>query len=156
MKVYALAASAEAMAATDPPQAARLSADAERVVQSMADDPDKAEFLAFLAQILALADPDRAERLAADAERLAQSITDEPSKASALESVARSLAVMDPDRAERLVASITGPNERTLALAAIADILIHGEARRLAPSSSIVVLSLLTRDAGYRPRCRNS
>jgi hypothetical protein len=156
MKAYALAAVAQAVAATDPQRAARLSADAERVVQSMTDDPDKAEFLGILADRLALADPDRAERLAADAERLAQSITDEPSKASVLERVARSLAVMDPDRAERLVHSITGPNERTLALATIADTLIHGEDRQMAPSSSIVVLSLLTRDAGYRPRCRNN
>ena len=141
MKACLLAVAAEAMAATGPQQAARLSADAEHVVQSMTDDPVKAVFLGFLAQILALTDPDRAERLAADAERLAQSFTDEPWKAEVLEYVARPLAVMHPDRAERLVHSITDPNERTLALATIADILIHGEDRQMAPSSSITVLS---------------
>jgi hypothetical protein len=148
MQAFLLAVAAEAMTATEPEQAARLSADAEHVVQSMTDDPLKAVLLGFVAQILALADPDRAERLAADAERLAQSNTDEPSKAEVLEQVARSLALMHPDRAERLVHSITDPNERTLALANIADILIHGEDRQMAPSSSVVVLSLLTPDAG--------
>jgi hypothetical protein len=156
MQAFLLAVAAEAMTATEPEQAARLSADAEHVVQSMTDDPLKAVLLGFVAQILALADPDRAERLAADAERLAQSNTDEPSKAEVLEQVARSLALMHPDRAERLVHSITDPNERTLALANIADILIHGEDRQMAPSSSVVVLSLLTPRCGYRPRCRNS
>jgi hypothetical protein len=88
MKACALAVAADAMAVTDPQQAARLSADAEHVAQSMADDRGKPVVLGFLAQILAVADPDRAERLAAYAERLVHLITDPNERTLALATIA--------------------------------------------------------------------
>jgi hypothetical protein len=141
LKAFGLCAVAQAVAAADPDRAARLAADAEYVAQSITDEDYKAWTLGAVANALAAADPDRAARLAADAERVAQSITDEAERASALESVAKALATTDPDRAERLAQSITSPHAKALALAAIADIWIHGSDRMIAPSVTAVTFS---------------
>jgi Caspase domain len=121
---------ARALATTDPDRA-------ERLAQSISSEL-KAFGLCAVAEAVAAADPDRAARLAADAEYVAQSITDEAERASALESVAKALAITDPDRAERLAQSITSPHAKALALAAIADIWIHGSDRMIAPSVTVV------------------
>ena len=63
------------LAATDPERA-------ERIAQSITDEPLKARALADIAKALAAADPDRAERIA-------QSITNEFLKATALVRIAK-------------------------------------------------------------------
>jgi len=79
---------AVALAATDPHRAARLSADAERIAQSITIEYWKAQVLAGVAEALAAIDPDRATRILADAERIAQSITSENLKIVALVKIA--------------------------------------------------------------------
>ena len=123
VKARALAAVAEALAATDPDRA-------ERIAQSITREKEKALALTAVAKALAATDPDRAARLIADAERSAQSITDEYGKAIALTAVAEALAATDPDRAARLIAdaersaqSITHEDKKDLALTAVAGAL---------------------------------
>jgi hypothetical protein len=119
-KARALAAVAEALAATDPERASRLVIDAERVARSATDERPKAAALAAVAGPLAAADPDRAERAA-------QSITADSPKAQGLAAVARALAAAEPGRATRLIAdaerlarSVPDPNAKAAALAAVA------------------------------------
>ncbi len=119
-KARALAAVAEALAATDPDRAARLVIDADRVAQSTPGENPRAAAVAVVAGPLAAADPDRAERAA-------RSIIGDGPKAQGLAAVAKVLAVTDPDRAgrlaadaERLAESITNPNAKASALAAVA------------------------------------
>ena len=119
-KERVLAAVAGAVAATDPDRAARLSADAERIAQSITDTISKARSLAAVAGAVAATDPDRAARLSADAERIAQSITDTISKERVLAAVAGAVAATDPDRAERIAQSITDTISKERVLAAVA------------------------------------
>src|SRR5215468_4143532 len=94
-KAQALVTIADAVAATDPGRAARLTDDAERLAQSIPDPAAKATALAAVVQGLAATDPDRAERLA-------RAITDPGCRASALAAVASAVAATDTDRAARL------------------------------------------------------
>ena len=119
-KARALAAVAEALAATDPDRAERLVIDADRVAQSTPGESSRAAAVAVVAGPLAAADPDRAERAA-------RSITGDGPKAQGLAAVAKVLAVTDPDRAgrlaadaERLAESIIKPDAKASALAAVA------------------------------------
>jgi hypothetical protein len=116
----ALAAVAEALAATDPDRAARLVIDADRVAQSTPGANQRAAAVAVVAGPLAHVDPDRAERAA-------ESITGDGPKAQGLAAMAKVLAATDPDRAARLSAeaealaeSIPQPNAKASALAAVA------------------------------------
>jgi Caspase domain len=116
----ALAAVAEALAATDPDRAARLLIDADRVAQSTPGENPRAAAVAVVAGPLAAVDPDRAELAAG-------SITGDGPKAQGLAAMAKVLAATDPDRAARLAAdaealaeSIPQPNAKASALAAVA------------------------------------
>jgi len=73
-----------AVAAIDPDRA-------ERIANSITDEPKKAEALSSIAQALTTTDPDRAARLLAEAESIANSIIIETVKASALASIVRVL-----------------------------------------------------------------
>ena len=119
-KAQALVTIADAVAATDPGRAARLTDDAERLAQSIPDPAAKATALAAVVQGLAATDPDRAERLA-------RAITDPGCRASALAAVASAVAATDTDRAARLTAGaerlaqpIPDPAAKAAALAAVA------------------------------------
>ena len=127
VRASALANLAVSCAATDPDDAARLTADAEDIAQGLPDEFQKAWTLADVARVLAAADPERADWLIADAERIARSITDEGSKVRTLAEVARALAAADPERADWLIAdaeqiaqSITDEFSQGTALADIA------------------------------------
>ena len=102
-KARTLASISEVMAAADPHRAAALSADAERIAQSISawssvlGVTSKGPALGSVAEAVAAADPDRAERIA-------RSITGKDTKAQALASIARAMAAADPDRAARLSA----------------------------------------------------
>jgi Caspase domain len=116
----ALAAVAEALAATDSDRAARLIIDADRVAQSTPGANPRAAAVAVVAGPLAAVDPDRAERAAG-------SITGDGPKAQGLAAMAKVLAATDSDRAARLAAeaealaeSIPQPNAKASALAAVA------------------------------------
>src|SRR5215468_7268624 len=131
-KAQALVTIADAVAATDPGRAARLTDDAERLAQSIPDPAAKATALAAVVQGLAATDPDRAERLA-------RAITDPGCRASALAAVASAVAAADPDRAaritadaERLAQAIPGASLRAPALAAIAGAMAATNGRRAA------------------------
>jgi hypothetical protein len=120
-KARALVTIADAVAATDPGRAARLTDDAERLAQSISDPAVKAAALTAVVQGLAAADPDRAERLA-------RAITDPSYRAPALAAVASAVAATDPDRAtrltvgaERLAEPIPDPAVKAAALAALAE-----------------------------------
>jgi TIR domain len=111
VRAPALAELAASFAATDPDDAARLTADAQDIAEGFTDETQKAWTLADVAGVLAAADPERAARLIADAEQIAQPITDEYSKgtpladiAKAMGDLARALAAADPDRATQLIA----------------------------------------------------
>jgi hypothetical protein len=120
-KARALAAVAEALAATDPDRASRLVIDADRVAHLITEENPRALAVVAVAGPLAAADPDRAERSA-------RSITAESAQAQALAAVAKTLAAADAERAARLIAdaerlaqSITDPNGQAPALAAVAE-----------------------------------
>ena len=120
-KAQALVTIADAVAATDPGRAARLTDDAERLAQSVPDPAAKAAALTAVVRGLATADPDRAERLA-------RAITDPSYRAPALAAVASAVAATDPGRAarltvgaERLAQPIPDPDTKAAALAALAD-----------------------------------
>jgi len=120
-KAQALVTIADAVAATDPGRAARLTDDAERLAQSIPDPAAKAAALTAVVRGLATADPDRAERLA-------RAITDPSYRAPALAAVASAVAATDPGRAarltvgaERLAQPIPDPDTKAAALAALAD-----------------------------------
>jgi hypothetical protein len=120
-KARALAAVAEALAATDPDRASRLVIDADRVAHLITEENPRALAMVAVAGPLAAADPDRAERSA-------RSITAESAQAQALAAVAKTLAAADAERAARLIAdaerlaqSITDPNGQAPALAAVAE-----------------------------------
>jgi hypothetical protein len=130
VRASALANLAVSCAATDPDDAARLTADAEDIAQGLPDEFQKAWTLADVARVLAAADPERADWLIADAERIARSITDEGSKVRTLAEVARALAAADPERADWLIAdaeqiaqSITYEPWKASALAHVASAL---------------------------------
>jgi hypothetical protein len=120
-KAQALVTIADAVAATDPGRAARLTDDAERLAQSIPDPAVKAAALTAVVRGLATADPDRAERLA-------RAITDPSCRAPALAAVASAVAATDPGRAarltvgaERLAQPIPDPGTKAAALAAVAE-----------------------------------
>src|SRR5499427_10885916 len=120
-KAQALVTIADAVAATDPGRAARLTDDAERLAQSIPDPAVKAAALTAVVRGLAAADPDRAERLA-------RAITDPSYRAPALAAVASAVAATDPGRAarlavgaERLAQPIADPAAKGAALAAVAQ-----------------------------------
>ena len=120
-KAQALVTIADAVAATDPGRAARLTDDAERLAQSIPDPAVKAAALTAVVQGLTTADPDRAERLA-------RAITDPSCKAPALAAVASAVAATDPGRAarltvgaERLAQPISDPAAKAAALAGVAQ-----------------------------------
>ena len=120
-KAQALVTIADAVAATDPGRAARLTDDAERLAQSIPDPAVKAAALTAVVRGLAAADPDRAERLA-------RAITDPSYRAPALAAVASAVAATDPGRAarlavgaERLAQPIPDPDTKAAALAALAE-----------------------------------
>jgi hypothetical protein len=142
-KAQALVTIADAVAATDPGRAARLTDDAERLAQSIPDPAVKAAALPAVVQQLAATDPDRAERLAG-------TITDPSFRAPALAAVASAVTAADPDRAarltvaaERLAEPIPDPAVKAAALAAVAERLAGADpdcAERLAqaiPSPSL-------------------
>ena len=139
---------AEAVAGTDPGRAALLTADAERIAQSMVTGFQMESTLARVALAVARLDLSRAEDIArsisdeafktptladiaeavADTdpepdrgERIARSINDEQGKASALARVARAVAGTDLDRAEQIAGSIPDPYLKALALAGVAE-----------------------------------
>ena len=134
-KAQALVMIADAVAATDPARAARLTDDAERLAQAIPDPAEQAAALAVVVHGLAAADPDRAERLA-------RTITNPGCRAPALAAVATAVASTDPDRAarlgagaERLAQSIPDPAEKAAALEAAVQRLAAadpGRAERLA------------------------
>jgi TIR domain len=101
----ALAWIAKALAATDPPRAARLIADAEDSAELVTGDefnPDswvRAGTLAALVRTLAATNPDHAERIA-------QSIPNEHVKAEALADIAKALAATQPESAKRIAQAI--------------------------------------------------
>ena len=151
VRASALANLAVSCAATDPDDAARLTADAEDIAQGLPDEFQKAWTLADVARVLAAADPERADWLIADAEQIAQSITDEFSQGTALADiakamgdVARALAAADPNRvtqliadAERIARSIVDQIWKAVALADLARALAAtapGRAERIAQS----------------------
>jgi hypothetical protein len=120
-KAQALVTIADAVAASDPGRAARLTDDAERLAQSIPDPAVKAAALTAVVQGLATADPDRAERLV-------RAITDPGYRAPALAAVASAVADTDPGRAarlavgaERLAQPISEPDAKAAALAAVAQ-----------------------------------
>jgi TIR domain len=104
VRASALADLAVSFAATDPEDAARLTADAQDIAEGFTDETQKAWTLADVAGVLAAADPDRAGWLIADAERIARSITDEGLRVRALADVARALIAADPERADWVIA----------------------------------------------------
>ena len=103
MKVSALVRIADAMAATDPDRAARLTVDAERIARSIPEADFRASALADIAKAVAGPDPDRAAGLAADAERIARSI---PAAYALLAYVARAMVHIDTVSAEGIARSI--------------------------------------------------
>ena len=146
-KVGALARVANALAALNPPRAARLFDDAERIAhtydgrESPADmgELEKAAILMNLANLLAATDPDRALRIAwSFAERFAEA------KARVLTRVSDVVAATNPDRAEQLAQSISQRDYKAKALATLAVALkavdpdrairLSGEAERAARS----------------------
>ena len=88
------------VAATDPDRADRLTADAERIAQSIAKEGPKALALVRITESVVATDPDHAEGIA-------RSIIQEDRKEFALSCVARAFIATDPDRAERITRSIT-------------------------------------------------
>ncbi len=152
-KARALAAVAEALAATDPGRASRIVIDADRVAHLITDESPKAAAVIAVAGPLAATDADRAERSA-------QSITGASAQAQALAAVAKTLAASDPDRAARLIAeaeelaqSIPDPAAQAPALAAVAGGLAATDsdrAERVAqsinePTPTAMALSVLAR-----------
>jgi hypothetical protein len=159
MKVSALVRIAEAMAATDPDRAARLTVDAERIARSIPEEDSRASALADIAKAVAGTDPDRAARLAADAERVARSIPETDSmRPYALANVARAMvhidtlsaegiarsipaddlladiaeavAGTDPDRAESIARSIPAEDLQASALARVAGVIARTDPDR--------------------------
>jgi hypothetical protein len=104
VRAPSLAGLAASFAATNPDDAARLTADAQDIAEGFTDETQKSWTLADVAGVLAAADPDRAGWLIADAERIARSITEEGLRVRALADVARALIAADPERADWLIA----------------------------------------------------
>ncbi len=144
-KVGALSQVANALVALDPNRAARLFDDAELIAQaydfreSSADtgELEKSAILMSLANVLAATDPDRALRIAwSFPERSAAA------KAIVLAKVTEVVAAINPDRAEQLAQSISLPDHKAPALAAVAvalkaadpdrSVRLSGEAERAA------------------------
>ena len=107
----ALAWIAKALAATDPPRAARLIADAEDSAELVTGDEwntdswVRAGTLAAVVKSLAATNPDHAERIA-------QSIPNEHVKAEALADIAKALAATRPESAKRIAQSIVTSLQR--------------------------------------------
>jgi truncated hemoglobin YjbI len=139
-KAEALAYVARALAATDPQRAARLSADAERIAQSITNKRSKAEALTHVARALAATDPDHAQYIA-------QLITRKDLKAEALTHVAVALAATDPDRAQRIAQSITRKVPKAEALTHVAVALAATDpdrATRLSADAERIAQSITT------------
>jgi hypothetical protein len=94
-KAAALAGVAETVVDVDLPRAARLAAEAERIVPAIGNYYQRMWALACVADVAA-ADP-------AQAERFARGLTDDTIKQAVLAHLAESIAPTDPDRAEAVV-----------------------------------------------------
>ena len=108
---------------TNPDQATRLLTNAERIANSITDEPFESSALSSVAKALAATHPDQATRLLTSAKRIANSITPRSSKALALRDVAKALAATDLDQAERFANSITDEFWKALALSSVAEVM---------------------------------
>jgi len=108
---------------TEPDRAARLTADAERVAQSLSESLHKDWQLAIVAEATAAIDPDRAERIA-------QSISDKEHRSRAFAAVAGAVAANDPDRAEAIAWSIRWESYMASGLTAVAEAVVAADPDR--------------------------